>query len=179
MPQPLAAMGLKLLAPRLLTRFGYRNILLTNTFLIGLMMMLFATIQSGTPVALIVALALCFGFTASLQYTSMNTLAYSDIENNDAGMASTIASTVQQLSISFGIATASLAAGLFIPDKTHASAEVMLSGLHKTFLCIGVLTVMSSLVFRKLRPDDGENVSLHRRHSERSEGSQDVSLRST
>jgi MFS family permease len=40
---------------------------------------------------------------------SMNTLAYADVTEAQASSASTIASTMQQMSISFGVATASLA----------------------------------------------------------------------
>ena len=38
----------------------------------------------------------------------------------------------------------------------------MIPGIHKAFLCLGALTIVSTLVFRKLRPDDGGNVSLHK-----------------
>jgi len=40
------------------------------------MIMLFATINLETPVWLIVMMAFVYGFLTSLQYTSMNTLAY-------------------------------------------------------------------------------------------------------
>ena len=40
--------------PRILARFGYRAVLVSNTLIIGLMILLFATIGRGTPVWLIV-----------------------------------------------------------------------------------------------------------------------------
>src|SRR5215470_18038268 len=117
MPQALAAMSLKMTMPLVLTRFGYRRVLIYNTVIIGLILALFATIGPATPVWLIVLQAFCFGFFSSLQYTSMNTLAYADIAESDTSMASTIASTGQQMAISFGVASASLVAALFIPDR--------------------------------------------------------------
>ena len=54
MPQPLAAMSLKMTDARVITRFGYRRVLISNTSFIGLLIALFATIGPGTPVWLIV-----------------------------------------------------------------------------------------------------------------------------
>jgi len=92
MPQPIAAMTLKMTVPRILTRFGYRGVLLANTIAIGLLIVLFATIAPGTPVWLIVLLGFVFGFFQSLQFTSMNTLVYADVDEKETSMASTIAS---------------------------------------------------------------------------------------
>ncbi|MGD0527643.1 MAG: DHA2 family efflux MFS transporter permease subunit, partial [Polyangiaceae bacterium] len=100
MPQPIAAMALKVFMPRILTRFGYRGVLLSNTIFIGGIIVLFATIGPGTPWWLIVLQAFAFGFFQSLQYTSMNTLVYADVTEPETSMASTIASTAQQMSMS-------------------------------------------------------------------------------
>ena len=107
MPQAIAAMGLKMTMPIILARFGYRTVLISNTIILGILIVSFATIGIGTPVWLLVLLGFCFGFFSSLQYTSMNTLVYADIDEEQASSASSIASTMQQLSISFGIAVAS------------------------------------------------------------------------
>ncbi len=161
MPQALAAMGLKLTMPRLLARFGYRRVLKFNTVAIGALIMLFATIGAGTPILLIVTMAFMFGFCSSLQYTSMNTLAYADITEQQASGASTIASTVQQMSISFGVASASLAAAVFIPDRFHTDPAQMVHGVHEAFLVLGAWTIVSSLMFQALQEEDGGAVSRH------------------
>ncbi|HYS06724.1 MAG TPA: DHA2 family efflux MFS transporter permease subunit [Candidatus Dormibacteraeota bacterium] len=161
MPQSLAAMSLKMTMPLILTRFGYRRVLLSNTMLLGLLIGLFATIGFGTPVWLIVVQAFCFGFIASLQYTSMNTLVYADVTEGQTSMASTIASTLQQMSMSFGVAMASLATALFIPDRLHTGPAQMIHGVQKAFVLLGILTILSAAVFRELRPTDGKNVSRH------------------
>ena len=108
-PQAIAAMSLKLTMPAILRRLGYRRVLISNTVILGLLIGLFATIGASTPVWLIVTQAFTFGFFTSLQYTSMNTLVYADVTEEQASSASTIASTMQQMAISFGVATASLA----------------------------------------------------------------------
>src|ERR1700720_1607351 len=55
MPQAVAAMSLKMTMRGILKRFGYRTVLISNTLMLGLLIILFATIGAGTPVWLIVA----------------------------------------------------------------------------------------------------------------------------
>jgi MFS family permease len=161
-PQAIAAMSLKLTMPRILARFGYRGVLISNTAILGLFIVLFATIGVATPVWLIVAQTFCFGFFSSLQYTSMNTLVYADVTEEQTSSASSIASTMQQMSISFGVASASLATALFIPDRFHLSAPEMIRGIHQAFLVLGGLTILSTIVFRELKGIDGDTVSQHK-----------------
>jgi EmrB/QacA subfamily drug resistance transporter len=161
MPQAIAAISLKMTMPKILARVGYRGVLVSNTVIIGLLIVLFATIGPGTPVWLIVIQAFCFGFFTSLQYTSMNTLVYADVTGEQNSSASTIASTMQQMSISFGVATASLATAFFIPDRFHSNAPQMIHGIHEAFLVLGALTVLSTLIFSDLKSGDGDNVSQH------------------
>jgi EmrB/QacA subfamily drug resistance transporter len=161
-PQALASMSLKMTMPVILRYLGYRRVLIANTMIIGLLIMLFATIGVGTPVWLIVGQAFVFGFFTSLQYTSMNTLVYADVSEEQASSASTIASTMQQMAISFGVATASLATAFFIPDRFHTSAPEMIHGIHEAFLVLGGWTIFSALVFCELKNADGGTVSLHK-----------------
>ena len=162
LPQSLAAMSLRLMMPKLLRRFGYRRVLLSNTLAIGLLIGLFALVGPATPIWVIVAQTFCFGFFSSFQYTSMNTLIYADVPDSDSSMASTMASTTQQMSMSFGVAAASLTAALFIPDRFHATSRQIVHGIHLACFALGALTVLSTLLFRTLKPDDGNNVSQHK-----------------
>jgi len=162
MPQAVAAMTLKLTMPLILQRFGYRRVLITNTVALGLMIFLFSAIGAGTPAWMIVVMAFTYGFLTSLQYTSMNTLAYADVNERQASDASTIASTAQQMAVSFGVAAASLAAALFIPDRMHAAAPDMIHGIHLALLTLGALTIVSTIVFNALESGDGDAVSRHK-----------------
>ncbi|HYL71650.1 MAG TPA: MFS transporter [Candidatus Dormibacteraeota bacterium] len=161
MSQAFAAIGLKMIMPRILARFGYRAVLVSNTLMLGVLIVLFATIGPPTPVWLIVLQVFAFGLFASLQYTSMNTLVYADVSSEAAGDASTIASTGQQLSISFAVAVASLVTPLFVPDRFHTAPGELLHGIHEGLLVLGVSTMLSTLVFHGLRRDDGSAVSRH------------------
>jgi EmrB/QacA subfamily drug resistance transporter len=159
MPQAMAAMSMKFAMPRILTRVGYRGVLISNTLIIGLLLLLFATIGLHTPVWAIVLLAFFYGGFTSLQYTSMNTLVYADITEEETSNASSIASTMQQMSMSFGVACAGLATAFFIPASFRSNPRQMIHGIHESFLALGAFTVISTIIFRKLRRSDGYNVS--------------------
>jgi len=161
MPQAIAAMSLKVMMPRLLGRFGYRRILISNTLLLGIMTVCFTTFSETTPLWLILMILFGYGFFASMQYTSMNTLVYADISEHHTSEASTISSTMQQMSMSFGVALASLVSALFIPDRFHSTPSELIFGIHKALAILGFMTILSTFAFRSLRWDDGEAVSQH------------------
>jgi hypothetical protein len=91
----------------------------------------------------------------------MNTLVYADITEQDASSASSIASTMQQMSISFGVAAAGLTTAVFVPS-THANAQQMIEGIHRALVVLGLLTIASTVVFCRLKSGDGDDVSQHK-----------------
>ncbi len=159
MPQAAAAIGMKIISKPILARFGHRTILITNTVMLGITTMMFTQIGQGAPVWHILLLSFGQGFFASLQFTSMNSLVYADVSDRDASKASSISSTAQQLSLSFGVAIGSLLAAWFLGSLDQTNPMQTIPALHKAFLAMGVITVVSSLTFWGLDPNDGNNVS--------------------
>jgi EmrB/QacA subfamily drug resistance transporter len=170
LPQAVASIGLKTFMPAILARLGYRNVLVGNTIVVGLLIMSFATVGIDTPVWRIVVQAFILGFFTSMQYTSMNTLVYADVSGSQTSGASTIAATSQQLAISFGVAGASLIAAVFVPPGLHSHPSAMIHGVQQAFLVLGVLTILSSVVFMELKKDDGDAISRHDRPHAEAEG---------
>ena len=158
-PAALAAMSMKLISMRLLKRFGYRQVLIVNTLLIGITIGLFSLIDIQTPVVVIVVISLLQGFFNSLQFASMNSLAYADVNEQDSSMASTISSSLQQLSMGFGLAAGSLITGWFLGDVPQTDRALVSTALQHAFLALSLLTLLSSLTFWKLHRDDGESIS--------------------
>jgi MFS family permease len=152
---------MKAIMPRLLSMVGYRAVLISNTVIIGVLLLVFATVGLHTPVWAIVLQAFLYGAFTSLQYTSMNTLVYADITDKDASSASSIASTMQQMSISFGVAAAGLTTAFFVPSL-HSNSVEMIHGIHKALIVLGIMTIGSTIVFRSLKSDDGDDVSQHK-----------------
>jgi EmrB/QacA subfamily drug resistance transporter len=159
MPSAFAAISMKLIATQVLRRFGYRQVLIVNTLMIGLAISAYALVGAATPLFVIVLMGLALGFFNSLQFSSMNSMAYADIEPADQSMASTMASSMQQLSMSFGLAAGSLVTGWYIGDLPQTDRAAVTSALHHAFMTLGVLTLLSSLSFWTLKKGDGDSVS--------------------
>ncbi|MEO7105683.1 MAG: DHA2 family efflux MFS transporter permease subunit [Rhodoferax sp.] len=159
MPAAVAAMGMKLIASKVLARFGYRQVLIVNTVCIGITVTLFSIVEAQTSVWFIACLGLTQGFFNSLQFTSMNSMAYADVEGADSSMASTIGSSMQQLSMSFGLACGSLVTGWYLGDVAQTDRLAVTNALHHAFLTLGAITIISSLSFWALKAGDGGAVS--------------------
>ncbi|HEU4776798.1 MAG TPA: DHA2 family efflux MFS transporter permease subunit [Telluria sp.] len=166
MPAALAAMGMKFLSQRLLKRFGYRNILTVNTVCIGITIALYALVDAATPFVFIVLISMMQGFFNSMQFSSMNSLAYADIGDSDSSMASTISSSFQQLSMSFGLAGGSIVAAWYLGKVPQTDHAMVTAALHHAFLALAVVTALSSLTFWRLRREDGESISRGIVHSQ-------------
>jgi MFS family permease len=159
MPAAAAAMFMKVLSASLLRRFGYRRVLTANTVLVACCIAGYSLVGPGAWIGAIVALGLTMGLFNSLQFSSLNTMAYADIEPDAASMASTIASTLQQMSLSFGLAIATLVTSFFLAELPQSDHVAVTRALHHGYLTMATLTLLSSLVFHGLRPNDGESVS--------------------
>lgn len=173
MPAAAAAMGMKAMSATLLKRFGYRQILTVNTILMGVTIAMYSQVTAATPIALIVLLGFCQGLFNSLQFSSINTIAYADVNGEDSSMASTMASSMQQLSLSFGLACGSLITGWYLGDVPQSNQLMLTNALHHAFMTIACITVLSSVVFWTLRKEDGESVSkgvVPRSEIEKTEG---------
>ncbi|WP_267873494.1 DHA2 family efflux MFS transporter permease subunit [Massilia sp. CF038] len=159
MPAALAAMGMKFVSQRLLRRFGYRQILTVNTVFIGITIALYALVDAATPFWCIVMISAMQGFFNSMQFSSMNSLAYADINDADSSMASTMSSSFQQLSMSFGLAGGSIVAAWYLGKVPQTNHVMVTSALHHAFLALAIVTALSSLTFWRLRREDGESIS--------------------
>jgi hypothetical protein len=159
MPAAASAMFMKVMSSSLLRRFGYRQVLVVNTVLIACGIASYSLIGPGAPIWTIIPLGLTLGLFNSLQFSSLNTMAYADIDAADASMASTIASTLQQMSLSFGLAVASLVTVFFLADLPQSDHLAVTRALHHGYLTMSLLTLVSSLAFWGLRKNDGESVS--------------------
>ena len=150
---------MKFLSSKILRRFGFRQVLIVNTVMSGVTICLFSLVTPATPLAMIVLLGLAQGFFNSLQFSSINGMAYADIAPTESSMATSIASTCQQMSLSFGLACGSLIAAWYLGDLPQTQQAAVTTALHLTFLTVGGLTMLSSLSFWTLRAGDGDNVS--------------------
>ena len=149
-PQALGSIAAKWAVNRALVHYGYRRLLLGNTLIVAMLLASFALLGPTTPVWVIAALTFCYGCFTGLQYTTMNTLIYNDLDIKHASMASSMASTVQYLAMSFGIALSTLLMEAMLRGHAHEDYVV---AFRWTVLLLGAITAAASRVFSRLRHD--------------------------
>ncbi|OOG50359.1 MFS transporter [Rhodanobacter sp. C06] len=149
-PQALGSIAAKWVINRVLVHYGYRRLLLGNTLIVAVLLAAFALFGPGTPAWLIATLTFCYGCFTGLQYTTMNTLIYNDLDIRHASMASSMASTVQYLAMSFGIALSTLLMQALLRGHTP---EDFVVAFRWTVLLLALITAAASRVFGQLRPD--------------------------
>ena len=143
----------------LLRIFGYKRFLIGNTLLAGASIWVFTTIDADTPLYIIGFLTSVYGFILTLQYSSMNSLAYADISHNDMSAATSIMSTLQQLAQSFGVAGSALFIRFF-SLILYGNLVLTPAVFHYTFFAVGFFTLLSTLTFLQLKPEDGQQLIL-------------------
>jgi len=156
-PVALAGMVSKRFIVPLIREFGYRRVLVGNTVLVGLAMASFALISPQEPVWLRITQLAFFGLVNSLQFTAMNTLTLNDLDGELASGGNGLLSMVMMLSTSLGVASASglLAAFTGLLGFEHGTSA--LPAFHATFVCVGLITSTSAVIFWQLdRPNARE-----------------------
>ena len=153
-PMALAAICAKPLVVPLVTRFGYRRVLVSNTLLLALLTASFALPGPQTPLWWLVPLLALYGGINSVQLTSMNTISLADLGPRDASSGNGMLAVAQQLSISFGMSIgAMLLRG--VKGQDWLSGGNIETAFKITFVLLGVLTSLSALLFMMLKPNDG------------------------
>lgn len=153
---PLALSNLlaKTVAPRLLGKFGYRNIMVVNTFTIGTLLAAFYFISPGTHELILLGMLALLGAANSIQFTCMNTLTLIDLPNADASSGNSLLSTIMQLSIAVSIAAASLLLDSF-GGHSATSGKAVEAAFHATFVTIGAIAAASSFIFALVDKNKG------------------------
>ncbi|RJF73922.1 MFS transporter [Rhodopseudomonas palustris] len=151
------AMGMKVLAARIIRAFGFRRIMTINALVSAAFLAACALFTPGTPLLLIMIILLVGGFFRSLQFTAMNTVAYAEVETPQMSRATTLVSVGQQLAISAGVAV-----GAFSVEATMAlrhSTTLTADDFAPAFLVVAVLSALSAFSFWRMPDDAGSEIS--------------------
>lgn len=151
------AMGMKVATTRMLRRFGFRNILIVNTFISAAFLAVCALFTEATPAAIIIAFLFVGGFSRSLQFTSINTLAYAEVEPSRVSRATSLVSVAQQLAMSSGVAVGALAVDL--TAAWHGHTQLIAADFPPAFIIVAVISMISVLFFMRLPTDAGAELS--------------------
>ncbi|MBF4516878.1 DHA2 family efflux MFS transporter permease subunit [Flavobacterium sp. ANB] len=152
LPSALANVAVKPFMVRIIKFFGYRTVLISNTILLGIILIILGFVERDTPIAYYIILMIFYGAFTSIQMSAMNTITLADLDQDTASGGNTMLVIMQQLSVSFGVSVASLVlslfqSGIFEIDKTKA--------FQYTFIILAIFTILSSITFSRLNKSDG------------------------
>ncbi|PQL91654.1 DHA2 family efflux MFS transporter permease subunit [Apibacter adventoris] len=136
--------------------FGYRKLLIINTLLLGFIISLFALPNKNTPLVYFIPILILYGAINSIQMASMNSISLADLTLKNASHGNTMLSVTQQLSISFGISVSSMILRGF--DASKIFKDVIFT-FKATFIVLGLITILSTFIFRRLKSGDGKEMS--------------------
>src|SRR5208282_4515099 len=153
----LGSMFMKAAVARVLRRFGYRPVLVYNSLISGAFLAACASFVPGMPFAAMIAILLSGGFFRSLQFTSINTIAYAEIEAPLLSRATALVAAAQQLSLSTGVAIGALVVEITL--RLRHEGTMSATDFPPAFLVIGLLTAAAALIFARLPPDAGAELA--------------------
>jgi len=151
------ALVMKTTAPPILRRFGFRPVLLVNAVIVGASFIAYAFFRPDWPHWAIMLVLGVGGFFRSLQFTSLNGLAYAEIDSEEMSRAATTSSMVQQLVQSIGIGlSASLLHGLMV---WRGAPRLTVEVVSPAFIIVGLVTMISMFWFARLPADAGDEMN--------------------
>jgi len=151
------AMGMKWATATILRRFGFRTILVSNAVISSAFLAVCAGFTQTTPIALMVLLLFVGGFFRSLQFTSINTIAYADVEPHRVSRATALASVAQQLAVSSGVAVGASVVELTVHFK--GGGPLQASDFPPAFLAVAAISALSMFIFMRLSPEAGAEMT--------------------
>jgi EmrB/QacA subfamily drug resistance transporter len=155
------AMSMRAWVRHLVRRFGFRSVFMCGVFLDSGLMAGFAWFEPTTPHILIAVYLFVFGVLRSAQMIGMSALAYSDISDENMSKATSIFALAQRLSQSLGVGiSATLLAFL------AGTGAISLMDFKIVFIVIALIMASSAIGFRRLKPEDGWQVSGYRSAAE-------------
>ena len=151
------ALVMKTTAPPILRRFGFRTVLLANGVICAATYMIYAFFRPDTPHWWIMTVLAVGGFFRSLQFTSLNGMAYADLEQSQMSRGTTTASMAQQFmqSVSIGLAATLLHFLMLRRGETHLTGATVAPA----FAIFGALTLVSLVWFARLPANAGDEMN--------------------
>jgi hypothetical protein len=149
----IGAMGMKTIIPIILRTIGFRRALTVNALVSTALVATCATFMPGVSFVWIVAVLTCGGFFRSLEFTSLNTIAYADVDHHLMSRATSLIAVGQQLSIAIGVAVGALAVDMTLWWRGHDT--IMAADFQPAWLTVAAISALSCLVFWRMPSDAG------------------------
>jgi EmrB/QacA subfamily drug resistance transporter len=153
------ALFMKTMAKRILERTGFRMLLTINAIIGSVFIAANGFFTPSTPYWLIMLVLFVGGCFRSLQFTSLNAIAYAEVSNRDMSYATSLSSVAQQLSLSIGVALGAFA--LEAATLSRGTTAISAEDFGPAFWTVAVVSCVSAFVFIRLDPTAGAEMSGH------------------
>lgn len=154
------ALFMKTLAKRILERTGFRMLLTINALVGATFIAANGLFTPSTPAWLLMLVLFVGGCFRSLQFTSLNAIAYAEVSKRDMSYATSLSSVAQQLALSMGVALGAFA--LETASALHGSPAITAKDFGPAFWAVAVISGLSAVMFFRLHPDAGAEMSGHK-----------------
>ena len=154
------AIAMKPAAQYALRVFGFRRTLGWNGAVAAVLLGVMGLFRPGWPLPLVYGVLVAGGFLRSLQFTAFNTIAYADVPRARMSAATSLYSTLQQLSLTLGITVG--AAALELARGVSGAAVPVLGDFSVAFGVVAVFSLVASPLSFRLASDAGAELSGQR-----------------
>ena len=144
----------------ILKRFGFRRVMLVNGALCAASLFGCALLAPGDPMLMIAPLLLAAGMTRSMNFTSITTLAFADVPDEQRAGASALSTMLAQVAAVLGVA---LAASVLGASQTlRGAAALALVDFRHAWIVVGLLMVVATAIMGRLAHDAGAAMAQSR-----------------
>ncbi|MFD1804913.1 DHA2 family efflux MFS transporter permease subunit [Pasteurella oralis] len=156
-PIAISSVLMKPLISRILALLGYKKTLIFTAFLLTLSIASMAFVTVETPTWLLIAALAWYGSCMSVIFTATNTLAVSELSEQNASAGSTILSVAQQMGIGIGIAVCSVILGIY-RDNIGEIGNQLQQSFSCTFLSVALFGILLIWILSYLKAKDGASL---------------------
>jgi EmrB/QacA subfamily drug resistance transporter len=153
------ALLVRLVAPTVIRVFGFRTALMTGAGVYGVLCIAPPLFRPDTPFPIVAGFLLVSGVFGSGTFTALNTVAYADTDQAAVSRAATLYAVVQQIALSMGITVAAF----LLQMARSGGLQLTPTSFLPAFAVMGLISLASLLVFRRLTPDVGAQLRGERR----------------
>ena len=152
-------LGIATVSRRIIRRYGMKRIMVMCGSVCAACIFACVSFTRTTPIYAIIPVLVLIGVFRSLQFTSISTLAYSDVPQSQMSAASTLVSTVQQLSMGMGVAFGAFALNSIAFARGDAGRALDATDFRLAFVAVGVTGMLATLAFLRLPENAGANIT--------------------
>jgi EmrB/QacA subfamily drug resistance transporter len=159
------AMLMKATATPILRVIGFRRVLIFDALLSAAFFASYGFFTPATPIIVMMAVLLIGGFVRSLEFTSLNAIAYADVDSATMSRATSFTAVAQQLSLSLGIAVGAFA--IEMARDLRGGQALSTPDFRWGFIVIALISASSAFSFLRLPTDTGLNLVGQRKRVEK------------